>query len=119
MCESGKICGAESRSFVGIGIWNCPGIEKYLSRGMVSIMADQQDFQAQFIKVFHPVFMCGVAALELMLVIYTFYMEFRTGTGPSLLYTILPLSIVIAIVWSVLSVLITLVIVGVKNRTNP
>lgn len=81
-------------------------------------MADQQDFQAQFIKVFQPVFMWGVAALELALVIYTFYMEFRTGTGPSLLYTILPLSIVIAIAWAVLSVLITLMIVGFKNRAN-
>jgi len=81
-------------------------------------MAVQQDFQAKFIKVFQPVFMWGVAAFELALVVYTFYLEFRAGTGLSLLYTILPLSIVIAIAWAVLSVLITLVIVGVKNRTN-
>lgn len=80
-------------------------------------MVDQKDFQEQFIKVFQPVFMWGVATLELALLIYTFYSEFRTGTGPSLLYTILPLSIVIAIVWAVLSVLLTLVILGLKNRT--
>ena len=79
-------------------------------------MAEQRDFQAQFIEVFQPVFMWGVAALELALVIYTFYLEFRTGNGPSLLYTIMPLSIAIAIVWAVLSVLITLLIVGIKNR---
>jgi len=85
---------------------------------MISVMGDQKHFQAQFIKAFQPVFMWGVAALELALVIYTFYMEFRTGTGPSLLYTILPLSIVIAIAWAVLSVLITLVFMGIKNRVN-
>ena len=79
-------------------------------------MADKRDFQAQFIEVFQPVFMWGVAALELALVIYTFYLEFRTGNGLSLLYTIMPLSIAIAIVWAVLSVLITLLIVGIKNR---
>ncbi|WP_416876691.1 hypothetical protein [Litorimonas sp.] len=79
-------------------------------------MADQQDFQAQFIEVFQPVFMWGIAALELALVVCTFYLEFRTGNGPSLLYTIMPLSIAIAIAWAVLSVLIALVIFGIKNR---
>ena len=85
---------------------------------MVSIMADQQHFQTQFTKVFQRVFMWGVGALELALVIYTFYLEFRTGTGLSLLYTILPLSIVIAIGWAILSVLITLSIIGIKSRVN-
>ncbi len=85
---------------------------------MFSIMGDQQDFQANFIKVFQPVFMWGVAALELALVIYTFYLEFRTGTGLSLMYTVLPLSIALAIAWAVLSVLISLIILGIKNRTN-
>lgn len=89
-----------------------------MSRDIVSVMADQQDFQAQFIKVFQPVFMWGVAALELALVIYTFYSEIRTGTGLSLLYTIQPLSIAIAIAWAVLSVLLTLVIVSIRKRAN-
>jgi len=79
-------------------------------------MAEQRDFQAHFIAVFQPIFMWGVAGLEMALVIYTFYLEFRTGSGLSLLYTIMPLSIAIAIIWAILSVLITLLIVGIKNR---
>lgn len=58
----------------------------------------------------------GVGALELILILYTLYQEFVTGTGPSLLATVLPLSVVIAIVWAVLSVLITLAVIGVNNH---
>lgn len=97
---------------------NVRAIEKQSCSDMVLSMSDQQKFQAQFVEIFQPVFMWGVAALELALVIYTFCQEFRTGTGPSLLYTILPLSIVIAIAWAILSVLLTLVIVGIRKRVN-
>lgn len=81
-------------------------------------MNNPQDFETRFIEVFQPIFLWGVGAFELALVIYTLYMEFVTGTGPSLLSTVLPLSVVIAIVWAVLAVLITLAVVGIKNRTN-
>jgi len=81
-------------------------------------MKKPQDFETRFIEVFQPIFLWGVGAFELALVIYTLYMEFVTGTGPSLLSTVLPLSVVIAIVWAVLAVLITLTVVGIKNRTN-
>ncbi|MCR9194915.1 MAG: hypothetical protein NXH88_09300 [Hyphomonas sp.] len=75
-----------------------------------------QDFEAQFTETFQPIFLWGVGALELILILYTLYQEFVTGTGPSLLSTVLPLSVVIAIVWAVLSVLITLAVVGIKNQ---
>ena len=82
-------------------------------------MDDPQNFETRFIEVFQPIFLWGVGALELFLVIYTLYMEFVSGAGPSLLTTVLPLSVVIAIVWAVLAVLITLAVVGIKNRTQP
>ena len=75
-----------------------------------------QDFETRFTETFQPIFLWGVGALELTLILYTLYQEFVTGTGPSLLSTVLPLSVVIAIVWAVLSVLITLVVVGIKNQ---
>ncbi len=75
-----------------------------------------QDFETQFTETFQPIFLWGVGALELILILYTLYQEFVTGTGPSLLSTVLPLSVVIAIVWAVLSVLITLAVVGIKNQ---
>lgn len=81
-------------------------------------MENSKEFETRFVEVFQPIFLWGVGALELTLVIYTLYMEFVTGTGPSLLSTVLPLSVVIAIVWAVLAVLITLIVVGIKNRTN-
>lgn len=81
-------------------------------------MNTQPDFETQFIEVFQPVFLWGVGAFELALILYTLYQEFVTGTGPSLLATILPLSVVIAIVWAVLSVLITLVVFRIKKRTE-
>lgn len=81
-------------------------------------MKTQQDFESKFIEIFQPIFLWGVGALELMLILYTLYQEFVTGTGPSLLSTVLPLSVVIAIVWAVLAVLITLAVVGIKNRTE-
>ena len=79
-------------------------------------MEHPQDFEARFTEVFQPIFIWGVGALELALLIYTLYSELVTGTGPSLLTTVLPLSIVIAIAWAVLAVLITLAVVGFKNR---
>jgi len=79
-------------------------------------MKNPQNFESRFTEYFQPIFLWGVAALELILVLYTLYMEFVTGTGPSLLSTVLPLSIVIAIVWAVLAVLITLAFVGIQNR---
>lgn len=82
-------------------------------------MENPQNFETRFIEVFQPIFLWGVGALELMLVLYTVYMEFVTGTGPSLLSTVLPLSVVIAIVWAVLAVLITLAVIGLKKRANP
>lgn len=81
-------------------------------------MKNPLDFETRFIEVFQPIFLWGVGAFELALVIYTLYMEFVSGTGPSLLSTVLPLSVVIAIVWAVLAVLITLAVIGIKNRTN-
>lgn len=81
-------------------------------------MDNPQDFETRFIEVFQPIFLWGVGACELMLVLYTIYMEFATGTGPSLLAVVLPLSVIIAIAWAVLAVLITLAVMGFKNRTN-
>lgn len=82
-------------------------------------MSAKQSFEARFTEIFNPVFLWGVGACELALVLYTFYLEFATGTGPSLISTVLPLSIAIAIAWAVLSVLITLVIVGLKKHKKP
>ncbi|RFB03976.1 hypothetical protein DX908_00955 [Parvularcula marina] len=79
-------------------------------------MEEPQDLESRFTEVFQSVFLWGVGALELTLVLYTLYMEFVTGTGPSLLSTVLPLSVVIAVAWAVLAVLITLVFLGIKNR---
>ena len=81
-------------------------------------MEKAEDFETRFVEVFQPVFLWGVGALELALVIYTGYMEFVTGTGPSLLSTVLPLSVVIAIVWAVLAVLITLTTIAIKKRID-
>ena len=81
-------------------------------------MKQSQDFEARFIEVFQPVFLWGVGAFELILILYTLYMEFVSGAGPSLLTTVLPLSVAIAVAWAVLAVLITLAIVGIKNRTR-
>lgn len=81
-------------------------------------MKVQQDFESRFTKIFQPIFFWGVGALELTLILYTLYQEIVTGTGPSLLSTVMPLSVVIAIVWAVLAVLITLVIVRIKSPAN-
>lgn len=90
-----------------------------LNDGSIGIhMENSEQFETRFVEVFQPIFLWGVGALELILVLYTVYMEFVTGTGPSLLSTVLPLSVVIAIVWAVLAVLITLIVIGIKNRTN-
>lgn len=81
-------------------------------------MNDEPDFESQFIEIFQPIFLWGVGAFELTLVLYTLYQEFVTGAGPSLLSTVLPLSIAIAIVWAVVSVLITLAVIGIKKRSQ-
>jgi len=81
-------------------------------------MEKSEHFETRFVEVFQPIFLWGVAAFELALAIYTVYMEFVTGAGPSLVSTILPLSVVIAIVWAVLAVLITLIVIGIKKRKN-
>lgn len=84
------------------------------------LMENPQDFETQFSDVFQPIFLWGVGALELILVLYTVYMEFIAGAGPSLLSTVLPLSVAIAIVWAVLAVLITLAVIAVKKaRKSP
>ncbi|MEL6728294.1 MAG: hypothetical protein AAFP81_03445 [Pseudomonadota bacterium] len=80
-------------------------------------MSTQQKFETRFTEVFQPIFLWGVGAFELALVLYTIYQEFVTGAGPSLLSTVLPLSVAIAIVWAIISVLITLVVLGVKKRS--
>ena len=49
------------------------------------------------------------------LVLYTLYMEFVTGSGPSLLTTVLPLSVVILVIWAVVAVLISLIVIGLQN----
>lgn len=72
----------------------------------------------RFTEIFQPIFMWGVGAFELILILYTLYMEFVTGTGPSLLGVILPVSIVIAVVWAVLASLISLAIIALKQRAN-
>ncbi|MCR9195847.1 MAG: hypothetical protein NXH88_14010 [Hyphomonas sp.] len=79
-------------------------------------MKPAQAFETRFNDVFQPIFLWGVGAFELALILYTLYQEFVTGAGPSLLSTVLPLSVAIAIVWAVLSVLITLVVIGLKKR---
>jgi uncharacterized membrane protein (DUF485 family) len=81
-------------------------------------MDNPQDLETRFTEVFQPIFIWGVGAFELILILYTLYMELVTGTGPSLLATVLPLSVVIAIVWAVLAALISLIIVGIKRRTS-
>lgn len=81
-------------------------------------MEKSEDFEARFVEHFQPIFLWGVGALELALVIYTVHMEFVTGAGPSLVSTILPLSVGIAIIWAVIAVLIALIVIGIKNRTN-
>ncbi len=81
-------------------------------------MNTQPDFETQFVEIFQPIFLWGVGAFELALILYTLYQEFVTGTGPSLLATVLPLSVAIAIIWAILSVLITLVALRIKKRTE-
>ena len=81
-------------------------------------MKAPQDFETRFAEVFQPIFLWGVAVFEMLLVIYAIYMEFFTGTGPSLLTTVLPLSIAIAIAWAVIAVLITLAIVSLRSRKS-
>lgn len=81
-------------------------------------MEKSEDFETRFVEVFQPIFLWGVGALELALVVYTVYMEFLTGAGPSLVSTILPLSVIIAIVWAVLAVLITLIVIGIEKRRS-
>ncbi|WP_370177987.1 hypothetical protein [Alteriqipengyuania sp.] len=81
-------------------------------------MKDSRDFEAKFTEIFQPMFFWGVGALELTLVLYTLYMEFVEGSGPSLLSTVLPLSVLILVMWAVLAALVSAAIVGVKNRTN-
>lgn len=81
-------------------------------------MKTQPEFDTHFSEVFQPIFVWGVGAFELALILYTLYQEFVTGAGPSLLSTVLPLSVAIAIAWAVLSVLITLVIIGIKKRSK-
>tara|TARA_R110002072_G_scaffold107490_3_gene233827 strand:- start:233 stop:490 length:258 start_codon:yes stop_codon:yes gene_type:complete len=78
----------------------------------------RRDFEIRFTEIFQPIFLWGVGAFELALVIYTLYLEFFTGTGPSLLSTVLPLSVAIAIAWAILSVLITLAIGGYRSHAN-
>lgn len=77
-----------------------------------------EDFETRFTEVFHPIFFWGVGIFELLLILYTLYMEFVTGTGPSLLSTVLPLSVVIVVMWAVLAALISIAVVGIKNRNN-
>ena len=81
-------------------------------------MKDAKDFESRFTDMFQPIFFWGVGALELTLILYTLYMELMTGSGPSLLTTILPLSVAIAILWAVLAALITLARLGVEKRRN-
>lgn len=82
------------------------------------LMENPQDLETRFTEIFQPIFLWGVGAFELTLVIYSVYMELVTGTGPSLLSTVLPLSVVIAIVWAVLAALISLIIVGIQRRAS-
>ena len=72
--------------------------------------------EARFSDVFQPVFYWGFGAFELLLVLYTVYLELTTGTGLSLVSTVLPLSVAIAVVWAVLSALITLAVLGLRKR---
>ena len=81
-------------------------------------MSDTPDFETRFTEVFQPMFFWGVGALELTLILYTLYMEFVEGSGPSLLYTVLPLSVLILIIWAIAASLISAAFVSIKNRTN-
>ena len=81
-------------------------------------MEDSRDFDTKFTEVFQPMFFWGVGALELGLVLYTLYMEFVEGSGPSLLTTVLPLSVLILVVWAIAASLISVAFIGLKNRNN-
>ena len=81
-------------------------------------MEDGRDFDTKFTEVFQPMFFWGVGALELALVLYTLYKEFVEGSGPSLLTTVLPLSVLILVVWAIAASLISAAFVGIRNRTN-
>lgn len=81
-------------------------------------MRDSKKFEARFTEVFQPTFFWGVGALEISLIIYTLYMELVRGNGPSLLSTVLPLSIAILIMWAVMAALITLAVVAIKDRVS-
>ncbi|WP_291136151.1 hypothetical protein [Erythrobacter sp.] len=81
-------------------------------------MEAPRNYEARFTEVFQPIFLWGVGTLELSLVVYTLYMEFIRGTGPSLLSTVLPLSVMILIAWAVMSSLIAVVFLAIKNRLN-
>ena len=80
-------------------------------------MNKPQDFETRFTEVFQPIFLWGVGAFELILIIYTLYMEFVTGMVP-LCYPRLTYKYSNRDVWAVLAVLITLAVVGIKNRTK-
>ena len=81
-------------------------------------MKDAQKFETRFDIIFRPIFFWGVSALEVSLIIYTLFMEFVRGNGPSLLSTVLPLSVVILIMWAILAALISLLIIAIRNRKN-
>ena len=81
-------------------------------------MSDSPDFETRFTEVFQPMFFWGVGALELTLILYTLYMEFIEGSGPSLLYTVLPLSVLILVIWAIVASLVSAAFIGIKNRTN-
>ena len=81
-------------------------------------MENPQDFEARFTRVFNPTFFWGVGILELSLVLYTLYMELVTGSGPSLLSTGLPLSVIMLIMWAVLAALVSLVFLFLKTNDH-
>lgn len=79
-------------------------------------MKDSSKLDVRFSEIFQPIFYWGFGVFELLLVLYTMYLELLTGTGLSLVSTILPLSVAIAVIWAVLSVLITLAVLRLKKR---
>ena len=82
-------------------------------------MKDEQEFVVKFGATFRPIFLKGFGAFISALTIYAFYIEYRTGTGLSLMYTLLPLCTIAAIIWAVISIPITLMILRHKNRNTP
>ncbi len=81
-------------------------------------MKDRESFSEEFRNWFRPIFLWGFGVSIFLLSAYSFLTEIRTGAGPSLLLTLLPLAVLLALVWVVASVLATLAAIGIRKRLD-